>query len=118
MRVRSDFLRALGAAALAALLAASLAGSAAGADAPAGKRCGAIQGGLCDAGDYCLKATGACSRLGALGVCTHKPDVCMQVLKPVCGCDGHTYSNSACAAVAGVSVLHDGECAAPRTLQH
>jgi hypothetical protein len=115
MRVRNDFLHALSAAAVAALLAASLAGSAAGADAAAaGKRCGAIQGGLCGAGDYCLKAAGSCSRLGALGVCTHKPDVCMQVYKPVCGCDGHTYSNSACAAVAGVSVLHDGDCAAPK----
>jgi hypothetical protein len=60
----------------------------------------------CGAG-FCRKAAGAC---GALGVCQPKPDVCNQLVEPVCGCDGATYSNGCFAALAGVNASAAGEC--------
>jgi hypothetical protein len=35
---------------------------------------------------------------------------CLDVYKPVCGCDGLTYSNSCYAYIAGVKSYTDGEC--------
>jgi hypothetical protein len=35
---------------------------------------------------------------------------CLDVYKPVCGCDGVTYSNSCYAYIAGVKSYTDGEC--------
>jgi hypothetical protein len=39
-----------------------------------------------------------------------RPEVCLQVFKPVCGCDGKTYSNSCTANAAGAVIAHDGAC--------
>jgi hypothetical protein len=44
------------------------------------------------------------------GNCTAKPDVCPEIFKPVCGCNGKTYSNECFAAAAGVNVASEGAC--------
>ncbi len=56
---------------------------------------------------YCAKAFGACAEAG---VCALRPDACLLVIDPVCGCDGNTYGNSCEAAMAGVSVAFKGVC--------
>ena len=61
----------------------------------------------CWEGEYCLgdgcNGSGGCVRLGA-------QEDCGVTLEPVCGCDGTTYTSSACAASRGVRVASDGEC--------
>jgi hypothetical protein len=56
---------------------------------------------------YCAKAAGDCD---GEGTCEDRPEICIDLWDPVCGCDGHTYSNSCYAAAAGVNVDYPGEC--------
>ena len=60
---------------------------------------------------YCAKAVGDCKGKGS---CTARPNVCPLFVKPVCGCNGKTYSNSCFAAVAGVNVKSEGACPKPK----
>jgi hypothetical protein len=43
-------------------------------------------------------------------VCARRPEACIQIFDPVCGCDGRTYGNACTASSAGVSVDFDGPC--------
>jgi hypothetical protein len=61
----------------------------------------------CDKDSFCLFEGGKC--VGP-GVCAPKPEVCFDLYKPVCGCDGKTYSNTCDACANGMSILHQGEC--------
>ncbi len=65
----------------------------------------------CGAGSFCSRPPGRC---GAPGDCAPRPEICIALFDPVCGCDGRTYGNACNAASAGVSILHEGECEAPR----
>lgn len=78
---------------------------------PEGQPCGGIAGFTCAEGYFCaFPAETSCGSGDQMGACATRPDACIALYKPVCGCDGHTYSNSCAAASAGVSVSHDGEC--------
>jgi hypothetical protein len=83
-------------------------------DAQNGELCGGLRGVRCDEGLYCAYSLEArCGATDQSGVCTRKPDACIQLYRPVCGCDGQTYGNACSAAQAGVSVKSKGPCEAP-----
>jgi hypothetical protein len=76
------------------------------------KMCGGIAGLRCPEKQYCAYAPEArCGAADMSGTCAPIPDVCIQLVDEVCGCDDKTYGNSCKAAQAGVSVAMKGPCA-------
>lgn len=75
------------------------------------RACGGLLGLSCEAGEFCNYAPEAiCGAADAPGVCTLKPEACLTVVAPVCGCDGTTYSNECEANAVGISAAINGEC--------
>ncbi|MBP6743124.1 MAG: hypothetical protein KA244_09755 [Deltaproteobacteria bacterium] len=65
----------------------------------------------CEADLFCKREIDAnCGRADASGTCTVIPMVCTADVKPVCGCDGRTYSNACVAAAGSMSVDYEGAC--------
>lgn len=78
---------------------------------PTGPICGTRGVPECAANTFCNFQPGAnCGETDMPGHCSEKPQMCAEIYKPVCGCDGKTYSNSCTAAAAGVGVRADEAC--------
>lgn len=80
-----------------------------------GDRCGGLAAAhfKCDDGLYCDFSGKACGAGDQQGACAKAPQFCSMIYKPVCGCDGNTYSSACVASSRKVSVSHDGACDSP-----
>lgn len=75
------------------------------------KRCGGLLGRRCEDTEFCdFEDSAHCGAGDQTGICKPRPEACVAVLAPVCGCDGETYSNSCVAHTAGVDVAASGAC--------
>jgi len=75
-----------------------------------GQFCGGFAGIKCDRGLWCQLNTGQCRFGDASGTCARVPRFCPLIFRPVCGCDGKTYSNDCVRQRHRVSKAHDGKC--------
>jgi hypothetical protein len=72
--------------------------------------CGGLIFVPCPAGHFCQAPAGRCFVTLLNGSCERVPQVCTRIYRPVCGCDGRTYSNDCVRRAARVSKRKDGRC--------
>lgn len=78
---------------------------------PTGAICGTRGAAACPENMFCSYEPGAdCGETDKPGHCTARAEMCAEIYKPVCGCDGKTYSNACTAAAAAVGVRAEGAC--------
>jgi hypothetical protein len=75
-----------------------------------GDQCGGFAGLPCASGLFCDQRPATCKVADADGVCRRVPEVCMEILAPVCGCDGKTYGNDCTRQTEQAPKAHDGPC--------
>jgi len=76
-----------------------------------GGLCGGMAGFVCGESEWCdYPEDTVCGRADRTGLCKPRPDVCIQIYQPVCGCDGESWSNACEASQAGVDVAYEGAC--------
>jgi hypothetical protein len=76
-----------------------------------GADCGGLLGLQCAENEFCDFTPDAfCGAADQTGTCRVKPEACILIFDPVCGCDGRTYGSRCEANSAGVSVVSEGEC--------
>jgi len=62
---------------------------------------------------FCEFPAGKCGVADLTGTCMKRLQVCSDLEKPVCGCDGKTYGNDCKRQRAGVQKDHEGSCSNP-----
>ncbi len=72
--------------------------------------CGGVARLSCAAPYWCDFSPNTCDRPEREGTCVVSSQVCTMDYRPVCGCDGKTYSNRCARQQAKVSEAHDGPC--------
>ena len=78
---------------------------------PTGAVCGTRGAAACPANMFCNYEPGAdCGEADKPGHCAVRTEMCAEIYKPVCGCDGKTYGNACAAAGAAVGVRAEGAC--------
>jgi Kazal-type serine protease inhibitor domain len=77
----------------------------------AGASCGSRGLTPCKGMLFCdFKVPAQCGATDKPGSCQRRPTVCTMQFKPVCGCDGQTYSNDCVRRAAGAGKRADGAC--------
>lgn len=73
--------------------------------------CGAYVGSTCTDTEYCAYEEGElCGGTDAQAFCKPRPQGCIDLYAPVCGCDQITYPNSCVANAAGTGIWAAGKC--------
>ena len=80
---------------------------------PLGAACGGGGGATCDKGLWCEPSAGMCG--STTGLCAPIPRFCFvrkrsKNYKPVCGCNGKTYSSDCFRRAYKITKSHDGKC--------
>lgn len=75
-----------------------------------GERCDGFAGGRCAPGLWCDRDAGQCGAPDRPGTCVRVRQLCFQLYRPVCGCNGNTYANECHRIRAKVAKKHDGKC--------